>query len=193
MSKRIPVDVASFHLGAIENILELLRANGISTYAQLDAVRGRPLLDASLWILLETGGKYAGRYISQGVRNLELQLNESPNANSGKWNEITLVGLLGPCAAGELWQDHPDYCCNLEHVNERAAIIRALLNEPDRARAILDESLIGCVVLRSEHRQLQSAHLRPRDPWFRYRVAEPPVAVWDRQDKCWISLAPTSD
>jgi hypothetical protein len=192
MGKRIkgaPADVTSFHREAIEVILQFLERRGITSMEQLNSLKGRALLDVPLWKLLETEGKYGGRYISEGVRDLELNLGQRVNSSNGSWSEFLLEQHLGPSPA-DGWRKTPEYCCQLEHVSERAKLIAVLLRDPARAQEILDQCLIGCVVLRSEHERLAGADIDPDDPWRRYRQADPPLRVWDRLTEEWVSLEP---
>jgi hypothetical protein len=193
MAKRIktaPANaLASFHREAIEVILKFVGQYGIDSIEKLNSFKGRALLDVPLWKLLETEGKYGGRYISEGVRNLEVQLGQQVNKSYGVWPEELLRRHLGPSPTGG-WMKTPSYSCQLEHVSERAKLIDMLLREPERAQEILDQCLIGCVVLKSEHARLGSADIEPSDPWRRYRQAMPPLRVWDRQAEEWVSLEP---
>jgi hypothetical protein len=188
--KSTPVDaLTSFHREAIQVILQFVGRHGITSIKQLNSFKARALLDVPLWKLLETEGKYGGRYISEGVRNLELKLGQQVNKSYGVWPENLLSQHLGASPAGR-WMKSPAYCCQLEHVSERAKLIDMLLREPDRAQEILDQCLIGCVVLKSEHARLGGAEIDPSDPWRRYRQASPPLHVWDRLTEAWVSLEP---
>lgn len=181
--------LTAFHREVIDVILHFVGRRGIRSIEQLNSFKGRGLLDVPLWKLLETEGKYGGRYISEGVRNLELMLGQRVDKSYGIWPEHLLRRHFGPPPA-DRWTKSPAYCCQLEHVSERSKLIDMLLREPERAQEILDQCLIGCVVLKSEHARLSSADIDPRDPWRRYRQAVPPVRVWDREAKDWISLEP---
>ncbi|MDT5123379.1 MAG: hypothetical protein QOC96_2861 [Acidobacteriota bacterium] len=170
-------------------LLQFVGRYEITSIEQLNSFKGRALLDVPLWKLLETEGKYGGRYISEGVRSLELKLGQQVNKTYGSWPEDLLKQHLGLSPVGR-WMKKPEYCCQLEHVSERAKLINLLLKEPERAQEILDQCLIGCVVLKSEHERLGSADIEPHDPWRRYRQASPPLRVWDRQAEEWLSLEP---
>lgn len=178
-------DLTSFHRDVLDVLLSFCARRGIKTLTQLNSFNGRALLDVPIWKLLETEGKYGGPYVSDGVHAVELELGQPPSISSGTWPEELLVQRLGPPPSPDGWSKHPNYCCNLDHVSERANLIDALLHEPHRSREILDQCLIGCVVLRSEHRRIGSAELNPSDPWGRYRDATPTVRVWDRRTKSW--------
>jgi hypothetical protein len=59
-----------------------------------------------------------------------------------------------------------------DHVHERAKMADALIAEPDRADAILDQA-IGCTVTVEEHLKLTRIGNRTGlDGWARYRAAE---------------------
>lgn len=185
-------DIRHFHRDALDQLLSFCASRGIKTRVQLNSFKGRALLDVPLWKLLETHGKYGGRYVSQGVLALEEKLGRRPGISSGKWPESLLVRHFGPAQTEDGWAKHPDYCCTLEHVAERAKLIDAMLLEPHRAREILDTCLLGCVVLRSEHGRIASGELNPGDPWARYRDATPLINVWDRQANDWVLLESSS-
>ena len=182
-------DLTSFHREAVEVILQFVGRYGISSIELLNSFKGRKLLDEPLWKLLEIEGKYGGRYISEGVRKLELELGQQVNKLSGTWSETLLVRHRGS-APDKGWGKTPEYCCQLEHVTERVKLIDSLLHEPERAEEILVQCLIGCVVLRAEHKRIGSADIEPSDPWRRYRQASPPIRVWDRHAEDWVSLEP---
>jgi hypothetical protein len=193
MGKRIkiaPDDVlASFHREAIEVILQFVGRYGINSIEKINSFKSRALLDVPLWKLLETEGKYGGRYISEGVHNLERRLGQPVNKSYGVWPEKLLRHHLGPSPT-DGWMKTPDYSCQLEHVSERAKLIDMLLREPERAQEIIEQCLIGCVVLKSEHARLGSADIDPGDPWRRYRHASPLLRVWDRQAEEWVPIEP---
>lgn len=192
-SKRVSLrELTDFHRDVLDVLLRFCADRGINTRAQLNSLKGRPLLDVSLWKLLETEGKYGGSYVSEGVHALEVQFGRPPDISYGTWPEKLLVQHLGQPPTPDGWLKHPDYCCALDHVSERSKLIDALLIEPHRSREILDHCLLGCVVLRSEHGRIASGPLNPSDPWGRYRDATPRLNVWDRHTKCWVSLAPIS-
>jgi hypothetical protein len=179
--------IKSFHLEAITILLEFLKKFGIENRTQLNQYNGRALLDVPLWKLLETRGKYGSRYISEGVLNLERTLGKKVHESQGSWPERLLVQHFGPAPANG-WSKNPSYCCQLEHVSQRSQIIDLLLREPGRASEILAEFLIGCVVLKEEHKRLGDSEIVSGDPWLRYRMASPPVRVWDRKNEEWVNL-----
>jgi len=179
--------VKVFHLEAITIFLEFLKKFGIENRNQLNQYKGRALLDVPLWKLLETSGKYGGRYVSEGVLNLERTLGKKVHESQGSWPERLLVEHLGPAPANG-WSKHPSYCCQLEHVSQRSQIIDLLLREPERSSEILDEFLIGCIVLKEEHKRLGDSEIVSGDPWLRYRTASPPVRVWDRKNEEWVNF-----
>lgn len=178
-------DVTSFHTDVLDVLLSFCASRGVRTLTQLNSFNGRALLDVPIWKLLETEGKYGGPYVSEGVLTIERKLGQPPSISSGTWPEELLVRHFGQARSPDGWSKDPDHCCNLEHVSERANLIEALLHEPHRSREILDQCLIGCVVLRGEHRRIGSAELNPSDPWRRYRDATPTVRVWDRRTANW--------
>jgi len=184
-------DLQRFHRDVLDLLLSFCASRGIKTRVQLNAFKGRALLDVPLWKLLETEGKYGGRYVSEGVHALEDKLGQPASVSYGTWPESLLVKRIGPPPTPGGWAKHPDYCCALDHVSERSKLIDALLLEPQRAREILDACLLGCVVLRSEHARIVGGALNPRDPWGRYRNATPRIRVWDRRVAAWASLEPT--
>lgn len=179
--------IESFHIEAIKILLTFVKEFGIDNRTQLNQHKGRALLDVPLWKLLETDGRYGGRYISEGVLNLERRLGTKVHESHGTWSEQLLVQHLGPAPANG-WSKYPSYCCQLEHVSQRSQIIDLLLREPERVSEILAEFLIGCIVLREEHKRLGDSEIVPGDPWFRYRTAFPPVRVWDRKNEDWANL-----
>lgn len=181
-------EISSFHKEAIEVILKFLGKYKITNIKQLNSFKGRDLLDVPLWKLLETEGKYGGRYISEGVRNLELILGKRANSN-GSWNEKLMEKHFGETPDGG-WKKNPSFCFQLDHVSERAKLINILLQEPEKATEILEQCLIGCIVLKSEHNRLKSVEINPKDPWRRYREASPAIRVWDRETENWLSLEP---
>jgi hypothetical protein len=54
----------------------------------------------------------------------------------------------------------------------------------------LDNCLLGCIVLKSEHKRLRSGELDIQDPWKRYRLASPEIRVWCRDRGDWVNLNP---
>jgi len=182
-------ELMAFHREVIEVFLDFVKKYNIKTIEQLNSYKGRKLLDESLWKLLENEEKYGGRYISEGVRNLEITLGKQANAKGGSWNKKLLEKHFGETPSGG-WKKDSSFCLQLDHVSERAKLINILLQEPDRANEILDQCLIGCVVLKSEHNRLSSVEINPKDPWRRYREASPPIRVWNRESEDWLSLEP---
>ena len=75
----------------------------------------------------------------------------------------------------------------LDHVVERAELVRELLSRPEDAAQIIEKRLVGCVVLVSEHKRLPKSR-RPNfdDVWWRYREAKPRIGVWCRSTDKWI-------
>jgi hypothetical protein len=67
-----------------------------------------------------------------------------------------------------------------EHVYRRANMVRRLIDNPERADAILNEAR-GCVVTIEEHKKLDQVDRVSRDVdgWERYRPAD--IAVFDRR------------
>lgn len=183
--------LTSFHREAIDVLLKFVKKYDINNIQELNAYKGRALLDVPLWKLLENDGKYGGRYISEGVYNLEKKLGVQVNKNYGIWNEKLLEKHFGKPPSGT-WQKNPAYCCQLDHVSERAKLIDILLKAPKKAQEILDQCLVGCVVLKSEHSRLGSADINPEDPWRRYRESFPQLRVWDRESESWLLLKPIS-
>ncbi len=178
-----------FHREILELLLKFVKKYNITNIQQLNSYKARKLFDEPLWKLLETEGKYGGRYISEGVHNLELILECTVDKNNGRWNGKLLEKHFGNPPDGD-WKKSYSHCCNLDHVSERAKLISLLLQEPERAKEILDQCLVGCVVLKSEHNKLGSAIIEPKDPWRRYREAYPKIRVWDRETENWLSLEP---
>jgi len=181
--------INAFHKKALLVLLALAEREGIRTAEQLTALNARILFEQPFWQILECEGKYGGHLISAGVKGQE-DLYGPVGRRDGVWPEHVLSARLGPAAGGGRWRDHPDYACNLEHVVERKHLLAAVLARPAEAVALLDGHLLGCVVLRSEHSRLGSvpAEIALRDPWKRYRDANPPIGVWSRRQKQWISL-----
>lgn len=182
-------DIRAFQIDALKTVLLLLQQWQITTTAQLNAVRGKKLLEEPLWKLIELDGKYGGAYISEGVKTLEESLGRRVSPSSGRWPESLLVARLGPQPNGRSWRLSPDHCCQLDHVVERRWLVEALLAAPQTSGEVLGVCL-GCVVLRSEHRRLQTIPMVLRDPWQRYRTANPPLRVWSRPDERWVNLEP---
>lgn len=188
-----PESIAEFHREALRIVLSFLKARGIKTVKQLNAMKGRKLLAEPLWKLLELNGKYGGAYISEGVKLVEERLGTRVCASTGTWSSRRLDQVLGPVPKDLPWQSWckaPEYSCNLEHVVEIRNIIDTLLTAPESLDAILDNCLLGCVVLRSEHARLGRGELDVRDPWKRYRLASPEIRVWCRDSGDWVKLNP---
>jgi|GEM_PF-3728535 len=179
-----------FHRQALRNTLDFLAQQGIRQSEQLKQVKGDMLLGTSLWKLLELDGKYGGDHISEGVLAVEQRLNEQVGRTYGTWSTRALK-ILGPAPQNlNSWSKSEDYSCNLEHVVEKRHLIAELLNRPQDIDTILN-SLIGCVVLKSEHARLKRLPtFEPQDPWKRYREASPkPIKVWSRLKKDWLDLS----
>lgn len=179
-------ELVSFHRDAIDLLLRFCQEKGISSLRELNAVKGRTLFDGPLWKLLETKGKYGGRYISQGVLELEKRFEQPPSVSYGVWPESLLVEHLGKRKTAGTWQRDPDFRCQLDHVSERANLIEAMLVAPRHAQQLLDQCLLGCILLQSEHVRLGRAAIDPKDPWRRYRDAS--IRVWDREQAQWVSF-----
>ena len=185
-------DVVEFHKAALEAVVRFLQRRGIDTLEELNRYKGRKLLDVPLWKILEVRGKYGGRYISEGVRELEVRLGRQVSASSGTWSDKDLERVFRPPPEARQWSREKRYRCQLEHVNERSLLIREILRSPDRARWIVEHHLIGCVVLTPEHKRLTvvNAETRLDDPWYRYRAANPSIRVWCRDTQDWLDLEP---
>jgi hypothetical protein len=184
---------SEFHRDALRTILAFVTARGIRRVEELNAVKGKKLLEEPLWKLLELNGKYGGQYISEGVHHVEERIKRPVSASSGTWSPKLLERLLGPVpehSGWKSWCDSAEYSCNLEHVIERRNIVAALLAQPESLDAILEGSVLGCVVLKAEHARLGRHDLDLRDPWKRYRFATPPIRVWSRDRNQWIDLDP---
>ena len=178
-------DVASFQRKALEVVLALLVQHNVRTSERLNELKARKLLEEPLWKLLELQGKYGGRYISEGVRELEVALEKRVSASTGKWPERTLRERLrlGPAPSNQQWRDQNEYCCALEHVSERKNLVDELLLRPHAAQSIVDQHLFGCVILRCEHGFLREGKLDIDDVWVRYRGR---LRVWDRETQQYL-------
>jgi len=139
-----------------------------------------------LWKLAELDGKYGGEFVSEGVRALERQIGRPPAASSGMWPERRLRAVLGLRRREPAWRTTPAYRCQLDHVVQRSDLIDLLLREPERASDI-EPLILGCVVLKNEHRRLATTPGTIDDPWRKYREAKgAPVRVWSRRTARWL-------
>jgi hypothetical protein len=148
------------------------------------------LLDEPLWKITEAFGKYNGRYISSGVKEISEILNlDVNNLNKATRNTIkeyasNNIGHYLPCDIEII--DSNDGKCQLEHVTPRKKIIEMaiLLLNDNQILNYLDERCLGCVVLKAEHNILNDNIYDENNPWARYRDAN--IRVWDKENQVWL-------
>ena len=128
-------------------------------------------LDALLWKYSELTGKYCGcPFWSDGARRrfegklLEYTNGRIPTSNDARHIAYYLKKKI-----------HNEYQLVHEHVFPRAELRKRLLLDRDTLLAAgslaetLERTAIGCIVLRSEDKQLKNDERDYNNPWLRYR------------------------
>jgi len=181
--------IVEFQVAYLKHLLAFLKSRGINSHASIAQLRATKLIEEPMWKLLEIDGKYAGNFISAGVKELSDKVGREPDGQ-GKWPERLLAATLGALPP-EGWRRSLATTCRLDHVIDRRILNEWLLSDPDRVDEILRVGLIGCVVLGTEHQRLERlASVDIRDPWQKYRMAG--IRVWSRSTGDWHPTEPSN-
>lgn len=175
------------HIALLRNLIQFCHEQGIRDWNGVVEARLRETIDQPLWKLLELEGKYHSEFISEGVLNIEQITGERVTPSSGKWKEATLRRFFPVNDPGRDLSSLPDFRCQLEHVIPRKLLVEQLITKQISVEELVDQHLLGCVVLGSEHRRLGAEVMALDDPWHKYRNANPPVRVWSRTSSRWVS------
>ena len=117
------------------NFLDFCEQNQIHDRKDVLSLKLREVLDHPLWKLLELDGKYGGRYISEGVHQLETVLGKRVSRTAGRWPK-KLVKEKQKMLADMGFDEHSSLKCQLDHVSERKQLGDALMNKMIKATDI---------------------------------------------------------
>jgi hypothetical protein len=180
-------EIIEFQKHMFISLLATIRDYGIKTYDEIVNFKAKGMLDEPLWKILEANGKYKGKYISSGIKEIADKLNMSPNGIKVSEIETYLkYNIDYRLSSGMIISNHQDFKVQLEHVTPRKIIIREILkfNKEEDVSKYLDEKCVGCLVLKAEHKVLNDNTYNSKDLWQRYKDAD--VRVFDTEKNEWI-------